>query len=410
LLKMSLVDRSRDNVFLDSDNLRDLSRLFQIVKNDTETLIVLATRGLLNSPWCVGEITTCCLNNVRCCPVKFPNFVLTIDACLAQLEKHSEWGRLSEAGFARKDIEEALAWMSSFINIHIDELAGIGFVADVVDEVRKHHLAGPGAKGMSVMSVAKSDSSNNSGRRRLNSANGTDAVAPTGSTDQSVGTIVVVDCSNREGLATGLILVKLLRPLWIQEPDKIPVVLDTSVRLPKGLAWSQKTVILVMSVGCFASPRFLTDLLWFAGTRVRGLVPVVTADSFEFPTQSFYEALERQVVSLCREAHVNTYPDLLTDFVESVFERICKRITPHASIETLTMEAKVIWKEVEESRVFGRMDLWNKEQMEVVTTLRGHYIDSQFAYSSGVVHEGELEHAPEVERKSLTLAETTFSV
>ena len=76
LLKMRLMSHGQvtRGVFLDSDNLEDLSLLFGIVGEKTETLVVLCTREILHRPWCVGEMTTARLRNVDTILVMFPDF------------------------------------------------------------------------------------------------------------------------------------------------------------------------------------------------------------------------------------------------------------------------------------------------------------------------------------------------
>ena len=55
-------------------NLQDLSLLFAIVGEKTETLVVLCTKEILYRPWCVGEMTTARLHNVDTILVIFPDF------------------------------------------------------------------------------------------------------------------------------------------------------------------------------------------------------------------------------------------------------------------------------------------------------------------------------------------------
>ena len=76
LLKVRLLSHGQvsSDVFLDSDNLQDLSLLFAIVGEKTETLVVLCTKEILYRPWCVGEMTTARLHNVDTILVIFPDF------------------------------------------------------------------------------------------------------------------------------------------------------------------------------------------------------------------------------------------------------------------------------------------------------------------------------------------------
>jgi hypothetical protein len=45
-------------VFIDSDYLQDLDRLFRIVAEHTQQLVVYLTDRTLTRPWCLGEIAT----------------------------------------------------------------------------------------------------------------------------------------------------------------------------------------------------------------------------------------------------------------------------------------------------------------------------------------------------------------
>ena len=44
------------NLFLDSDELDDLARIFDIVSADTKCLVAVLTSELLKRMWCAGEI------------------------------------------------------------------------------------------------------------------------------------------------------------------------------------------------------------------------------------------------------------------------------------------------------------------------------------------------------------------
>jgi len=59
LMKMTLNEESSAaRVFIDSDDLKNLDELFNIVKTDVATLVVYLTRDTLRRSWCAGEVTT----------------------------------------------------------------------------------------------------------------------------------------------------------------------------------------------------------------------------------------------------------------------------------------------------------------------------------------------------------------
>ena len=59
-------------IYLDSDNLKNLEELFDTVRSHTRNLVVLATPAVFQRPWCAGEIT--CAYSSRI-PVFLVNFV-----------------------------------------------------------------------------------------------------------------------------------------------------------------------------------------------------------------------------------------------------------------------------------------------------------------------------------------------
>jgi len=51
-------------IFLDSDFLDDLERIFDIVKEDVDVVVALLTQLTLTRMWCAGELATACLHGV----------------------------------------------------------------------------------------------------------------------------------------------------------------------------------------------------------------------------------------------------------------------------------------------------------------------------------------------------------
>ena len=78
------------DVFLDSDNLLDLSILFEIVRARTDTLVVLCTQEILCRPWCVGEMTTSRLHSLDTILLIFPDFRWPTRAFIDDYASHVE--------------------------------------------------------------------------------------------------------------------------------------------------------------------------------------------------------------------------------------------------------------------------------------------------------------------------------
>eukprot|EP00971_Amphidinium_carterae_P262609 5209183-Amphidinium_carterae.1 len=75
LLKMLLTAMTGKRIFIDSDDLIELDKLFDIVKTRVKLLLVYLTRDTLMRPWCVGEITTNWACRGKVATVKTPSFI-----------------------------------------------------------------------------------------------------------------------------------------------------------------------------------------------------------------------------------------------------------------------------------------------------------------------------------------------
>ena len=73
LLKIRLKSTAgvKRKVFIDSDDLKDLTKLQDCVANDTESLVVLHSAGVLYRPWRVLEVATAKNMKLQLCRVDF---------------------------------------------------------------------------------------------------------------------------------------------------------------------------------------------------------------------------------------------------------------------------------------------------------------------------------------------------
>ena len=86
LLKMALMSAGFKNVYLDSDNLRDLNELFDVVKSQVQRLVVYLTRDTLRRAWCAGEIATAFrASKSLSLPVYTPSFVKPTEESMQNL-------------------------------------------------------------------------------------------------------------------------------------------------------------------------------------------------------------------------------------------------------------------------------------------------------------------------------------
>merc|ERR1712232_534979 len=90
LLKLHLQDTTRREIFVDSDDLDDLDRLFDYVREDTETLAVLASREIFSRVWCLGEMVTAHMNHVAVHLVQLPDFASPEGQLITNCSAHVE--------------------------------------------------------------------------------------------------------------------------------------------------------------------------------------------------------------------------------------------------------------------------------------------------------------------------------
>merc|ERR1740121_2434647 len=74
MMKVVLTSRGQ-SCFIDSDDLMDLDKLFDIVKTSLEHLAILLTREVLMRPWCAGEIATSTKKRIKMTCIHVPGFL-----------------------------------------------------------------------------------------------------------------------------------------------------------------------------------------------------------------------------------------------------------------------------------------------------------------------------------------------
>mmetsp|Transcript_34383 Transcript_34383/g.78352 ORF Transcript_34383/g.78352 Transcript_34383/m.78352 type:complete len:1613 (-) Transcript_34383:77-4915(-) len=116
LLKLCLQQEShhklKGQVFVDSDNLDNLDMLFSYVHDDTETLVVLASREIFTRPWCVGEMTVARLHQVKVVLIQMPDFETPSEDLIRNYQTFvPDLQALTQNGIGLPDIEETLEWI-----------------------------------------------------------------------------------------------------------------------------------------------------------------------------------------------------------------------------------------------------------------------------------------------------------
>jgi len=295
---------------------------------------------VLLSPWCLGEITTANLNSVDVKPLYFSDFEAPTDDFLDAIDNLVKLERLTESGIGVSDIRTALVWFRDLSHLDVQERVTDQSLNALLGEI---HSANSSISGF-LPSILSSDSAS-----ALASTNG-QKPHNFGSKDRP--NVLFFDGSNREASAGALIFIKLITPVLSHAPKEIPVLQEydqDATRHGFGMLCTDTVLIIFCTQGCFASPAFLLGLLHCVSIGVNYVVPIVAADDFQFPTKAFYKTLEQNVQNLCLSSLA---PDvdgsLLTSFVESIFQKICSRLSLLSNIEVLKVQAQLIWKVVED--------------------------------------------------------------
>jgi hypothetical protein len=116
LLQQLMAKRCNGAVFIDSDHLVNLDTLFDVVRTQTNRLLVYLTASTLRRPWCAGEITVTYRTHQRILVVRTPSF---IQPSAGDLEPTSmptfleDGVKLAVYALTDEDVSDALKWVTS---------------------------------------------------------------------------------------------------------------------------------------------------------------------------------------------------------------------------------------------------------------------------------------------------------
>eukprot|EP00438_Fugacium_kawagutii_P021219 Skav201616 [mRNA] locus=scaffold152:1234360:1241265:+ [translate_table: standard] len=111
LLRMDLKKLGFD-AFIDSDNLTDLSRLFDYISNDTQTFVLLASPQVLTRKWCMGELVVARLAQVDAVLLTFPDFEAPDKAFVQNYASIvPEVKELAVFGLGLVEVQDTLRWL-----------------------------------------------------------------------------------------------------------------------------------------------------------------------------------------------------------------------------------------------------------------------------------------------------------
>jgi len=337
LLKILLQQADRkDRVFIDSDDLKDLDELFNIVKSHVANFVTYLTGDTLRRPWCAGEVTTAFkASSAKVVAVTTPSFLEPKEDELNNLDKYIDQDggcNLAQYSIHLEDVKwsfiKLLDAETPRVRVRTDSLSTLKFNF-VVAEVSKRPLP--------KQTLQLPPLPNDSGLVAISADQGDD-----------------------EAIASASILVSKLQECLNQrmeggqgEPLCSLCDMDLSdlYALADFIANSQ-TIIVLLSVGTMASPQQLVAILeggaiqvsWGSecamspikskpsapDDKVRMVIPM-TLPGFIFPGVHFYSAVLPGMLPMHNEEAQNC--------VRAFFKLIACPLSTHASDQLLDLQA-----------------------------------------------------------------------
>lgn len=342
LLKMCL-QRSghvRRDVFLDSDNLQDLSKLFSIVGNHVETLVVLCTEKILTRPWCVGEMTNARLRSLDVFLIIFPNFQSPSEDFISNYERHLDGVEMVAAhGIGIDMMRDTLRWLPSLPHIVLPSAMTGACLTSVMGKL----VARKGGKRelspvLGVQSIELDDfdtdilgeESEETGACESWKVYGNQCVVedrPGSLVPMECRVVSVVDHSNWEAVCAALIIQELMKP-FSPLLCMVPHVLGADETMSDAVT----IVLVICSSGCFQRAAFVQQLMEAASRRA-GVVPIIIEKSFDIPKTYATDCFEL----------AGTEPDQVAFLVQSIFENIAIYVIPQDAEEILLSRSWAIW-------------------------------------------------------------------
>lgn len=291
LLKTHLLENTKvtSGVFLDSDDLQDLNKLFEFVREELDTLVVVCTKELMTRPWCAGELTTARLNNVPLVLVLLPDFSFPDENLINNYMQHVPGtSTLAPHGISEAMVQETLRWISSNPTIKFPNTVNM----KIMDTLCGHLFKPP--EGV----VTISDEGNPHSKSKCES-------------------VILVDSTYAEAIATAFVLEKLILPFVGSESEKLPRVLSDSEDVPP----AAKKVLVVCSNGCFQNPMLCKRIMQ-ASENESYILPIVAEDAFRFPTSEFWDDMRKEGPTLMDQIGKDYDIEQLIEVIKGIFSEI----------------------------------------------------------------------------------------
>mmetsp|Transcript_63773 Transcript_63773/g.137212 ORF Transcript_63773/g.137212 Transcript_63773/m.137212 type:complete len:1495 (+) Transcript_63773:66-4550(+) len=294
LMKMHLVEhpKVRKKVWIDCDDLQDLTLLFGYVGSYSDQVIALCSKEFLSRPWCVGELTTARVNNVPVALILFPDFDFPNENFIHDYAVYvPSVSDLTPHGIALEEAQTTLSWIESNNASQLPEFKD-DIMAVLCDNIATNHME-------------------------------REPRATSRVEQRSSGAVIIADHSFTEVLATAYIIERLLLKELQTDLSKVPHVQRPDQRLRSEV----KRAIIFCSNGCFVN-RSNLDHLFQAAEMELIVLPIIVEESFRFPTASMFMTLERDVELILKSAGSPYSARQIIIIIKRVFQEIAIVVQP----------------------------------------------------------------------------------
>ncbi|CAE7235946.1 RPS6, partial [Symbiodinium natans] len=333
LLKTQLLRRSsRYTTFMDTDDLRDLTELFGFVR-DTHTFVFLASPGILQRKWCIGEAVTAKLSEVRTVMVRWPgyqdpdeHFRENLAFVIPGVET------LTNYGISLEDVSETLLWISTVDSFPMPATLNLQTLGRLCES-----LTGTVGQQRSFSSEEP----------------------------RFPDCLLLVDPDNLEAVATAYVLYELLLPLVSKALQcSFPYVLSKG----QGVPTSSKTALLICSQGCLDSFHLSNWILEAVELRCC-VIPIIAEPGFVVPTD-FGPGLQKRT------------PDY-AGIVQAIFKEIATVFAPQAYSSTQEDDLQLRAKQIAfrlQSKMSGRGTQLMQPARPAIDEGHLPYLDTPFCW------------------------------
>ncbi|CAE8619797.1 unnamed protein product [Polarella glacialis] len=272
--ELSRMNAVKGKVFMDCDDLQDLTQLFGYFAFEAEHLVILGTRDILTRRWCMGEVTTGRLHKINTVVVALPDYEPPSESLVQEYQVHvPDVTELAAHGISLADVQETLRWMRELPTIELRGTLDSTSARSLWKELVVMHVS-PGSM-VHQMSCEAQDEPDKDARlaSRKTQYNGSKVA-------------ILVDYENMEAVATALVLQLMVSPLLVSLGGMVPYIMAADEEAMPTV----QIIVMICSQGCFANPD-IASVLVSSAARSLTVLPIIAEDAFRFPTKDFYEVL-----------------------------------------------------------------------------------------------------------------------